>query len=40
MVIAGIDVGGTFTDLVVFDPASGRLAVTKTPSTANQADAQ
>lgn len=38
MLIAGIDVGGTFTDLVLFDPQSGRLEVTKTPSTRNQAD--
>lgn len=35
----GVDVGGTFTDLVLFDPASGRLTVTKVPSTpANQAE--
>lgn len=38
MLVVGIDVGGTFTDLVLFDSASGRLAVTKTSSTANQAD--
>jgi N-methylhydantoinase A len=38
MSIVGIDVGGTFTDLVFFDPKTGRLAVTKTSSTANQAD--
>jgi len=38
MLIVGIDVGGTFTDLVLFDSASGRVAVTKTSSTANQAD--
>ncbi len=29
----GVDVGGTFTDLVAFDPASGGLAVVKVPST-------
>lgn len=29
----GIDVGGTFTDLALFDPATGTLTVTKAPST-------
>ncbi|MFQ5427000.1 MAG: hydantoinase/oxoprolinase family protein, partial [Gaiellales bacterium] len=29
----GIDVGGTFTDLAVFDPDSGALEVSKAPST-------
>jgi N-methylhydantoinase A len=29
----GIDTGGTFTDVVVLDEATGALAVTKTPST-------
>ena len=29
----GIDVGGTFTDLAVFDPTTNRLAVSKAPST-------
>ncbi|BBK36510.1 5-oxoprolinase [Allostella sp. ATCC 35155] len=29
----GVDVGGTFTDLVLFDRDSGRLQVLKTPST-------
>jgi N-methylhydantoinase A len=29
----GIDTGGTFTDVVAVDEASGRLTVTKTPST-------
>jgi len=38
MLIAGIDVGGTFTDLVLFDSRTGQLIVTKTPSTPNQAD--
>ena len=35
----GVDVGGTFTDLVLFDRASGSLKVLKTPSTPrNQSD--
>ncbi len=35
----GVDVGGTFTDLVLFDPATSSLEVRKTPSTPrNQAD--
>jgi N-methylhydantoinase A len=29
----GVDVGGTFTDLVLYDEATGRLAHAKTPST-------
>ena len=29
----GVDVGGTFTDLVCFDPDSGRLRIVKLPST-------
>jgi len=29
----GIDTGGTFTDVVVFDEATGQLTATKTPST-------
>jgi N-methylhydantoinase A len=29
----GIDVGGTFTDLVLYDEASGAIVLTKTPST-------
>jgi N-methylhydantoinase A len=29
----GIDTGGTFTDVVAFDEASGRVTTTKTPST-------
>lgn len=37
--LAGVDVGGTFTDVVVFDPHTRRLTVTKVPSTpSNQAD--
>lgn len=31
--IVGIDVGGTFTDVVLFDIASGQLTVAKSPST-------
>ena len=31
--IAGVDVGGTFTDLVLFDPVGGTLSVHKVPST-------
>jgi len=35
----GIDTGGTFTDVVAIDPASGQVVTTKTPSTpANPAD--
>jgi N-methylhydantoinase A len=33
MLWLGVDVGGTFTDLVLFDAASGALSVGKTPST-------
>ncbi len=36
--VAGVDVGGTFTDLVVFDPASGAVRLAKVPtSLPNQA---
>jgi N-methylhydantoinase A len=31
--VAGVDVGGTFTDLVVFDPASGSVRLAKVPTT-------
>jgi N-methylhydantoinase A len=31
--VAGVDVGGTFTDLVVFDPASGAVCLAKVPTT-------
>src|SRR5689334_5477024 len=31
--IIGVDTGGTFTDVTLFDPESGRLIVGKTPST-------
>ena len=33
MLWLGVDVGGTFTDLVLFDPAAGMLRMLKTPST-------
>jgi N-methylhydantoinase A len=32
----GVDVGGTFTDLVVVDPSSGSVMTTKTPSTPSE----
>ncbi|MGA0542364.1 hydantoinase/oxoprolinase family protein [Neotabrizicola sp. VNH66] len=36
--VAGVDVGGTFTDLVIFDPASGQVRLAKVPtSLPNQA---
>ncbi len=31
--VAGVDVGGTFTDLVVFDPAAGSVRLAKVPTT-------
>ena len=31
--VVGVDVGGTFTDCLVLDPASGDFAVAKVPST-------
>ncbi|MCB1311934.1 MAG: hydantoinase/oxoprolinase family protein [Sedimentitalea sp.] len=31
--VVGVDVGGTFTDLVALDPASGRVRLAKVPST-------
>jgi N-methylhydantoinase A len=30
---AGVDIGGTFTDVIVFDEESERIEITKTPST-------
>jgi len=33
MLWLGVDVGGTFTDLVLFDAATGALSLGKTPST-------
>jgi len=39
MLWLGVDVGGTFTDLVLFDPAAGTLRMLKTPSTpSNQSE--
>ncbi|MDH3600611.1 MAG: hydantoinase/oxoprolinase family protein, partial [Candidatus Tectomicrobia bacterium] len=39
MLIVGIDVGGTFTDLVLLDEASGAVTTSKVPSTpANQSE--
>ncbi|MFQ5790819.1 MAG: hydantoinase/oxoprolinase N-terminal domain-containing protein, partial [Acidobacteriota bacterium] len=36
--IVGVDVGGTFTDLVVMDPADGAVRIAKVPTTVdNQA---
>ena len=36
--VAGIDVGGTFTDLVLFDATHGTVRLAKTPTTSdNQA---
>ncbi|MFO1208738.1 MAG: hydantoinase/oxoprolinase family protein [Amaricoccus sp.] len=38
-IVAGVDVGGTFTDLVVLDPAAGTVRLAKTPTTPqNQAE--
>ena len=31
--VAGVDVGGTFTDLVIFDPATGAVQLSKVPTT-------
>ena len=31
--VAGVDVGGTFTDLVIFDPATGAVRMAKVPTT-------
>ena len=31
--IIGVDVGGTFTDLVLLDPATGGVRLAKVPST-------
>ncbi len=31
--VAGVDVGGTFTDLVIFDPATGAVQLAKVPTT-------
>ena len=37
-VFAGVDVGGTFTDVVVLDTATGTVDITKVPTTVNQAE--
>ncbi|MQA85841.1 MAG: hydantoinase/oxoprolinase family protein [Streptosporangiales bacterium] len=36
--IVGADVGGTFTDLVLYDPGSGSVGVHKTPAAGNPAE--
>ncbi|WP_019169986.1 hydantoinase/oxoprolinase family protein [Pseudaminobacter salicylatoxidans] len=36
--VAGVDVGGTFTDICVVDEATGVVKVTKVPTTRNQAE--
>ena len=36
--IVGVDVGGTFTDLTVYDPASGEVQAFKAPSDRRQPD--
>jgi len=36
--VIGVDVGGTFTDLVLFDEAHGTFKVEKVPTTVDQAD--
>lgn len=33
MIRSGVDIGGTFTDVIVFDEESGTIEITKTPST-------
>lgn len=35
--VAGVDVGGTFTDLVILDPASGAVRLAKVPTTLDPA---
>ena len=35
--VAGVDVGGTFTDLAIFDPASGAVRLAKVPTTLDPA---
>ena len=35
--VVGVDVGGTFTDLVIFDPATGSIRVAKVPTTLDPA---
>ena len=37
--VAGVDVGGTFTDLLILDPATGAVRLSKVPTTLpNQAE--
>ena len=36
--IAGADVGGTFTDLVILNPATGEVRLAKTPTTLDPKD--
>ena len=31
--VAGVDVGGTFTDLIILDPATGDVRLAKVPTT-------
>jgi len=38
MIKLGVDVGGTFTDLVVFDESTGKIELTKVPSTPRSPD--
>jgi len=38
MMIAGVDVGGTFTDIILVDTESGRQIVHKVPSTPESQD--
>ncbi len=33
MIVVGVDIGGTFTDLMLYDTDSGAVHVHKTPST-------
>ena len=35
--VAGVDVGGTFTDLVIFDPLTGAVRLAKVPTTLDPA---
>ncbi|MEZ4571306.1 MAG: hydantoinase/oxoprolinase N-terminal domain-containing protein [Thermomicrobiales bacterium] len=35
-ILLGIDIGGTFTDVVVYDPENGNLHMAKAPSNPTQ----